>query len=455
MATKPAKQALNLTSAEILNGIRADASAEYRAAVPRAVVGDISSIRSIGQVVTSYRPFKNEFLGALYNRIATVIVSSKVFYNRLDVFKKGLFDLGDTVEEVFVNIARVHEFNQERAETEWMKREIPDVRAAFHAINYSKFYKATISNKELSQAFLSWDGVTDLIARIVDQMYSGANYDEYLATKYLLARAILDGNLYPVAVQPTAADSAKSTVTQIKYISNLIETPSTQYNMAGVLNFSLKENQYIILNSLFDATMDVEVLAAAFNMDKAEFMGRRIVIDSFGRMDTARLGELFKEDPGYVEISQDELNLLDGIPAVVVDKDFFMIFDNLQEFAEDYNGQGLYWQYWLHAWKTLSYSPFANAIVFAPGASTVTAVTVTPATATVAPGSSIKLTATVTGDLFPQKTVTWSVDSDFATVDNEGNVKVASDATAGTSITVTATSNFDTTKSGTATLTVS
>ena len=38
-----------------------------------------------------------------------------------------------------------------------------DVRAAFHTMNYQKFYKATISNDQLRQAFLSWQGITDLI----------------------------------------------------------------------------------------------------------------------------------------------------------------------------------------------------------------------------------------------------------------------------------------------------
>mgnify|MGYP000075391992 FL=1 len=71
------------------------------------------------------------------------------------------------------------------------KREIPDVRAAFHILNYQKFYKATISNDQLRQAFLSWQGITDLIAKIVDSMYTGANYDEFLTMKYMLARNIL------------------------------------------------------------------------------------------------------------------------------------------------------------------------------------------------------------------------------------------------------------------------
>ncbi len=455
MATKPAKTTLNASSVDILNAVRAEATENYRSMVPRAA-GNVDSVRAIGQAIMSYQPLQNEFLSALYNRIGRVILTSKLFNNPWGMFKKGLLEFGETVEEIFVNIARPHEYDVEVAETEWMKREIPDVRAAFHTLNYRKFYKATIENEQLRQAFLSWDGVTDLIAGIVDQLYNACNYDEFQTMKYMLGSAILAGNLYPVAAVPQAGETqTHATTLSILSESNLLTFQSTKYNVAGVLNASEKNNQYLIINGRFAAEMNLDVLATAFNMDKAEFMGHMVLVDDFGAIDTARLALLFKDDPTYVEISQADLTLLSSIPAVLVDRDFFMIFDNLQKFTEDYNGQGLYWQYWFHAWRTFSYSPFANAVVFAPGTPTVTAVTVTPATATLAPGSTLQLSVEVTGDNFPQKAVTWSTDSEYATVSVAGELKIATNAPSGTSIVVTARSNFDTTKSGKSTITIS
>lgn len=447
---------LRLATAEILNTIRDNASANYRDYVPVADPTDQQSVRNIGGIIMNYPALQNEYLNALMNRIGRVIITSKLFYNPWSGLKKGLLEFGETVEEIFVNIAKPFQFDPAVAESEVFKREIPDVRAAFHILNYQKFYKATISNDQLRQAFLSWQGITDLIAKIVDSMYTGANYDEFLTMKYMLARNILQGRMNVTEVAPVSAENAKTIVSTIKGVSNIWEFPSTNYNLSGVTTQTDKRDQIILLNAKFDAVIDVEVLAVAFNMEKAEFMGNRILVDSFGALDTARLNLLFKDDPNYVPLSQAELSALDAIPAVMVDRDWFMIFDNFYNFTENYNGQGLYWNYFYHTWKTFSVSPFANNTVYVAGAPTVTSVTVTPATATVLKGQSLHLTANVVTTNFAPKSVTWTMTGNTSQdthIDIYGNLFVAEDET-GTTITVTATSTFDNTKTGTSTITV-
>nr|DAG72961.1 MAG TPA: Head protein [Caudoviricetes sp.] len=447
---------LRLATAEILNTIRDNASANYRDYVPVADPTDQQSVRNIGGIIMNYPALQNEYLNALMNRIGRVIITSKLFYNPWAGLKKGLLEFGETVEEIFVNIAKPFQFDPAVAESEVFKREIPDVRAAFHILNYQKFYKATISNDQLRQAFLSWQGITDLIAKIVDSMYTGANYDEFLTMKYMLARNILQGRMNVTEVAPVSAENAKTIVSTIKGVSNIWEFPSTNYNLSGVTTQTDKRDQIILLNAKFDAVIDVEVLAVAFNMEKAEFMGNRILVDSFGSLDTARLDLLFKDDPNYVPLSQAELSALDAIPAVMVDRDWFMIFDNFYNFTENYNGQGLYWNYFYHTWKTFSVSPFANNTVYVAGAPTVTSVTVTPATATVLKGQSLHLTANVVTTNFAPKSVTWTMTGNTSQdthIDIYGNLFVAEDET-GTTITVTATSTFDNTKTGTSTITV-
>ena len=451
MATKPKVVTLTNSSVDILNVIRENASQNYRDYVPKATA-DADAIRQIGAVIMDYPNLQNEFLSALVNRIGRVLITSKMYSNPWAMFKKGLLEFGETIEEIFVNIAKPFQFDQAVAESEVFKREIPDIRAAFHIMNYQKFYKATISNDQLRQAFLSWEGITDLIAKIVDAMYTGANYDEFLTMKYLLARHILDGHMYPVQIPTVSTENMKTIVSDIKGISNAMEFLSTEYNLTGVATHTPKADQYMLINSKFDAVMDVEVLASAFNMEKAEFLGKRVLIDSFGKLDIARLAELFKDDPTYIEPTSDELTALDKIPAVIVDKDWFMIFDNYQNFTEQYNGQGLYWNYWYHVWKTFSVSPFANNALFVPGTPSVTSVTVTPATATVTKGQSIQLNATVETTNFAPQSVTWSSDSDNATVDASGKVTLAS--TASGTINITAKSTYDQSKTGKCVITV-
>jgi hypothetical protein len=451
MATKPQVVTLTNSSVDILNVIRENATQNYRDYVPKAIA-DADSIRQIGAVIMDYPNLQNEFLSALVNRIGRVLITSKMYSNPWAMFKKGLLEFGETIEEIFVNIAKPFQFDQAVAESEVFKREIPDVHAAFHIMNYQKFYKATISNDQLRQAFLSWEGITDLIAKIVDAMYTGANYDEFLTMKYLLARHILDGHMYPVEIPTVSTENMKTIVSDIKGISNAMEFLSTEYNLTGVATHTPKAEQYMLINSKFDAVMDVEVLASAFNMEKAEFLGRRVLVDSFGKLDIARLGVLFKDDPTYIEPTSDELTALDKIPAVIVDKDWFMIFDNYQNFTEQYNGQGLYWNYWYHVWKTFSVSPFANNALFIPGTPSVTSVAVTPATATVTKGQSIQLNAKVETENFAPQSVTWSSDSDNAIVDASGKVTLTSAATG--TINITAKSTYDQTKTGTCVITV-
>lgn len=449
MPTIPKTQTLNASSVDILNAIRNSASTNYRDFVPTAK-STPESIRRIGEIIMQYTPLQNEFLNALVNRIARVIITSKMYSNPLSMFKKGLIDFGETIEEIFVNIANPHQYDVEESESKVFAREIPDVRAAFHTLNYKKFYKQTIQNKDLNQAFLSWDGITDLISKIVNAMYTAANYDEFVTTKYMLAKAILDGRLSAITVD---ANDAKGAVTKIKGVSNALTFMSNNYNVAGVQTFTDKNDQYLLVNSQFDSEIDVEVLASAFNMSKAEFMGHRILIDGFGTLDVTRLNALFKDDPNYEELSQDTLTALNAIPAVLVDKNFFMIFDNMYEFTENYNGQGLYWNYFYHTWKTFSMSPFANALVFVPAVPTVTSVTVSPTAITCKKGQSVQLSVSVETENYAPKTVNWKSDTNGVTVDINGHVTVATSVTAKTAK-ITATSTYDATKSGACTVTI-
>ena len=132
-----------------------------------------------------------------------------------------------------------------------------------------------------------------------------------------------------------------------------------------------------------------------------------------------------------------------------------MVYDQMMQFTENYNGKGLYWNYFLHTWKVMSVSPFANAAVFTTGTPAVDSVTVSPSTATVAKGGSVQLTAVVQTTDFAPQSVTWSSDNAKATVDSRGFVTIASDFSGSrSSVDITATSTFDPSKKGTATITV-
>lgn len=428
---------------------------------PIRIYDDTRSLHAIGDYIMNYQPYQNAFVNALVNRISMTLVTSRLWDNPWAVFKQGYMEFGETVEEVFVNIAKPHSYDPQKAESKIFEREIPDVRSAFHTMNFQKFYKVTIQNDQLRQAFLSWSGITDLIARVVDSLYTGMNYDEYVVMKYMLAREILSGQMEPQTVA-AASDAAglKANAAALRAASTALTFLKTDYNRAGVYNATERNRQYLIVDANFEANMDVEVMAAAFHMEKAEFLGHLIVIDSWTEHDAARLAELFANDSTYTAFTDGEITNLGLINGLIVDRDWWMVFDNFQNMTENYNGEGLYWNYWLHVWKTFSCSPFANAIVFVTSAGTPTGVTVSPATATVLPGTSAKFSATVAGSGIFDKSVKWSVAQTSGTTKPKagttidpwtGVLNVASDETL-ESLTVTATSVAKNSVTGTATV---
>lgn len=422
-----------------------------------SIPDNTESLHNIGDYIMNYEPLRNAYLNALINRIGLVLITSKMWDNPWAVFKKGRLEFGETVEEIFVNIAKPHSFDPATAEKEIFKREIPDVRTAFHTMNFQKFYKVTISNDQLRQSFLSWGGITDLIARIVDSLYTSMRLDEFVTMKYMLSRAILNGMMAQTETGVLNKANATDVITALRGDVDLMGYMSSDYNYAGVHTFSKTDDLYVIVDSMKRAVVDVDVLAVAFNMEKADFLGHLIGIDSWSKQDEERLDELFGNDPSYTFFTDAELLLLGTVNMVVVDRDFWMVFDNFETFTQNYNGEGLYWQYWYHVWKTFSVSPFAQALVITSSSSTIASVTVSPATANVSQGSTMVFIASVSGSGIFEKSVTWTCSGQTkggTTIDpSSGALHVAADEPADTEITVTATA-ADGKTSGTAKVTV-
>ena len=365
------------TTSAVINAIAPSLSER----IPTATAENLADI---GQYILNNKSLANQFLNVLVNRIARVIITSRLYENPLAAFKKGTEKYGDIIEEIFVNIANAHEYNPQIAENEVYKRVIPDVGAVFHRTNSQLFYKATIQEESLEKAFTSEQGMRTLIAGIVDSLYSGANYDEFVAMKNIFAESA--DEMFYIKTDAPSVDNIHNIVTNIKSASNLMEFMSNQYNAAGVMNYTPKSRQVLLIRADIDAIMDVNVLAAAFNMDKAEFMGRKVLVDNFGA-----------ENP--------------DVYAVLCDDEFLMVVNTLDKFTEQYNAQGLYWNYFWHVWRVFSRSPFSNCIAFTSGTIVAaTAVSITNASGMYAKGTDLQMTAAVTPATATNKNVRWTLE---------------------------------------------
>ena len=367
MPSRIALTSLNARTIDIINTIRANASPQYQHLVPE--IEKETDIPAVGQTLLGYPQMANEFISTLVNRIASVEVKSAMFNNPYADLKKGFLELGETVEEVFVSIAKAREFNVEKAPAREFKRSLPDVRTAFHTMNWRVQYPVTIQRNDLERAFLSVSGVTDMIARIVDTLYNGANYDEYLLFKYLLIKAISSGKAKPIAVDTT---DAKDFGIKARATSNKLTFMSNEYNNAGVTTVTDKADQFIFIDADWEAQYDVEVLASAFNMDKADYIGRRKLIDNWATFDNDRFSIIRENSTMIDEVTDAELTLMGDVKAVLVDREWFQVYDNLSEFSEKFVASGLYWNYFYNVWKTISFSPFSNIAVFVDDSATIT-----------------------------------------------------------------------------------
>lgn len=399
MAKRIAVTSLNARTIDILNTIRNNASSEYQSLVPE--ITSENDIPRVGEILYGYPAMANQFINALVNRIAAVRVKSATFNNAYAELKKGYLEFGETVEEVFVNIAKAREFSAEKADARELKRTLPDVKSAFHTMNWRVQYPVTIQDEDLRMAFLSVNGVQDLIAKIVDSVYVAAEYDEYLLFKYLIIKAISHGKMYPVAFDDS---DIKNAAVSFRGMSNQITFMSNKYNAAGVTTTTAKSDQYIFMDSTFNAQYDVNVLAGAFNMDKADFIGKLKLIDDFTTFDNERFSDIVAGSDMIETVTPQELALMADVKAVLVDKEWFQVYDNTNKFTEKYVSSGMYWNYFYNVWKTVSSSPFSNAIVFVKN----TANTPLPTT----------LTAKITGieDNEASKVYTFVVYADNATV---------------------------------------
>lgn len=416
--------------ANVLNVIRQNATAVYQDRIP---VATAENLHEVGDAILTYEAQANEFVNALVNRIGLVILNNRMATNPLAALKKGRLAVGETIEEIYIDVIKAQTYDPRAAQDTLFKRHLPNVSSVFHSVDSQLNYPLTISNEQLRKAFMSYDSLDRFIAGLVDSMYKSATLDEFIQMKQLISEWNNNGRfiIEPITAVTDAA-SAREAMIKIKAVSDGMTIFNNQMNYAGVWTSTPKDEQYLITTPDFNARMDVDVLAAAFHMDKAEFAGHVIVVDNIGD-----LGD-------------------DGIEAILVDKNWYQVYDYLRTFKTAYNGEGLYWNYFYHVWMVYSLSPFANAVAFGTATPTVTAVTVTPTKATVKAGGTVQITTSVTGTGDPTSKCSFALtgNTDPETVVNTMGKVILGSKETGSTITVTATSVQDTSKTATCTITV-
>ena len=447
---------------KLLNAIRNAQGDRFTNAVPSAD-GTVDNLKTIGSVLTSNTTFMNEWLNTLYERIALVrIVTMDGFKNPLAMYKKKL-DYGESYVEYATRLVKAKVRDYKYAKEHFMDIELPEHLSAIFHINCEVHYDTTILPAELKKAFLSYERFAEFLDAEIDNLYRSMEYDEFLAMKYVVARAILAGDIYTVEIPEVTAANAREIVTRIKAVSNDMQFMNTKYSKANVETYAKRPDQHMLVSSKFSAVVDVNVLALAFNMDRTSFMAQQVEIDGFGDLDTDRLDVLFSKDPLYTTLTDEQLAELDKVPAVLMHRDWFVVLDEMTEIYEALNQMGPYRNYSLHCSRTYCFSPFFKAVAFTVGEQSIGTITIDPATKTMAAGEIATFKAEVEAINLANPSVVWTLtdenDDDVETfvldrIDgNTVSIRALSTVEAG-DYTLTATSVFDNTKTATATITV-
>ena len=317
----------------VLNSIRVNASDEYQNRIPEATQENISTV---GNALQQYAVLYNEFCDALMNKIGKTMLEQKLFKNKLATFKQGTVLTQQDVEEIFIEMAKSEGAYDAQGKNPLGRRTPPDVKAIYHRQNRQDVYCVSIGDVDFVRVFRSEATLDSFITGLLNSVYSGAAYDEWVAMKELLGS--YDG--YATAKVTKTNDMGadmKNFVKTVRKLVNDLSFPSVNYNKSGVKTWNDPSELVLLVNKDIVAEVDVEVLAKSFNMGKTDIETRIVTVDDFGTTAGDRV-------------------------ALLVDKDFFRVFDTLSHMEPQRNAQGMFTNYFYHVHQILSLSTFKNAV---------------------------------------------------------------------------------------------
>lgn len=378
---------------DIVNSIINDTTANLAARVPQAT---LDNIKDVANPILNDSEVRNTFCNRLVNRIAFSTIRQQMATNPLAMFKKGTVALGSDIQEIYIGMAESQNFDSTGANL--LVRKIPDVKTIVHRLNRKSQYKTTITRAELAQAFVSWEKLDEFVTGIINSLYSGDQYDEFLHMKNLISTAFVNGDIvisptplirdqtiggtaYKIASRAAGIEAAEDLTEDIITACTMMTFMNRKFNVYAekitddpkpVYTQTLRENQVLIIRADIMGKIKAKVLAAAFHMELLDFMARVVEIDDFG--------------PGG-----------ENVYCMLVDEAWFQCYDNLFEADEFRNPEGKYTNYLLDHWQTLSISLFVNAVAFCFDITNAATPIANPVAGAVAAGSTVAITSATTG----------------------------------------------------------
>lgn len=335
------------------------------------VTDNVQTLYTYGNAVLAETSLTNRWLSALVNKIVRSRLVDNMYKDRLSPAFKGVLDVGDGVEEILTAPAGVKRQgpggSAEPANP--FAADMPSVYVKWHVTNANMVYSVRVSRKRLRAAFASFGALDSFVQYLVDSLYNGYEWDCQILTKFKMAQAALAriGASKNIEVADPATGDGVEFLAGAREYAELFKWMSDQYNEAGVPVPMTGDRLYITMTAKAGAHVDVKDLAAAFNLDYAQFIGRRLPVDSFTftAAEKARIEEITGLGAGNFPISAADETLLGTVIGIIYDIDLLQVYDQHEpELWTNSNGAEAEENFWLHCDRIVSLSPFANCIVF-------------------------------------------------------------------------------------------
>lgn len=335
-----------LTNEQIISNILHKGTDAFQASIPDPIK---ASVQESAKQILSFTANRNEFTDALVNRIGKEYVNFQSFRNPLAKFKDEEMFFGDTMEEIAVGLTKAQDYDpsREALERDIFSRKVPDVRTAFHKINAQRHYDISIQEPMLRRAFTQPYGLDKLVAALMQSPITSDERDEFLLMTNLFREWYRMGGFFRVQVPDLGASTAteqdaKVLLRNLREFASILSYPEVDYNPARMPVAADPEDYELFITPEAKSAIDVEALAAAFNVSYADFDSRTTVIPA-----------------KYMPIP--------GVQAILTTRQWFKVVDTLKENTTADNPLGLHQNYFFHHHQIVSASPFQPAILFWTG----------------------------------------------------------------------------------------
>jgi len=346
--------------AKTINSFKGETSDAYARLVPDLTISEMGAVEnfdSLSNIMlnSGYSKLQNEFVSSLLNRIGLSLIQVTSSANPLSIFKKGALPYGSDVEVIFTNPATAEDIGavSDANMSKLLKTYKPDTKVVYLRTNRGEdglgdVYAVTITTEDLKRAFQSIENLDSYVTSLVRSLPAGDENDEFAYATNIVSNAVAENYVIidAIATDITSEASLKAFVARLRSRYLKFTLPSVKNNAythfpdsmgnPAVVNSRPDEIALIIKSDIL-ANVDVAVLAAAFNMEKSDFLGRVIAVDEFEN---------------------------EGIQAVLCDMSWLQIYDSEKTIEDFRNARTGTTNTFLRARGTFAILPFANAVAF-------------------------------------------------------------------------------------------